>query len=78
MNNSSILTSEPQILGAPEARAAFPMIVGDVVGAEVFAPGTAIVQQGPRAYAVIVGRGYVACCPTRRHAALAIARALER
>jgi hypothetical protein len=77
MNNSSILTSQPQSLGALEARAAFPMIVGDVVGAEVFAPGTAIVHQGPRAYAVIVGGEYIACCPTRRHAARAIARALE-
>lgn len=63
-----------QILTASEARAAFPTIVGDILGAEVFGDGTAIVQQGTRAYAAIVdGSDYIACCPTRGLAARAIA-----
>jgi hypothetical protein len=67
-----------QILNASEARAAFPTIVGDVLGAEVFADGTAIVRQGPRAYAAIVAGEYIACCPTRGHAARAIAQAVAQ
>ena len=54
-------------LTATEARAMFPSVVGTINGATLYS-GFAILDMGPRAYGVMVGGEFRACCPTKTHA----------
>lgn len=67
----------PIKLDASATRAAFPFIVGPVLGAEVLAPATAIVFQGRGAFAAIHEGDYLGCCPTRQQALARIDRAID-
>lgn len=64
-------------LDAAAARAMFPDVVGTILGAELHS-GFAILDMGRRAFGVMVGGKFVACCPTYRHAKRAGEREANR
>ena len=54
-------------INAAEARAMFPKVIGTINGAELHS-GYAILDMGPRAYAVMIAGEWRACCPSRKYA----------
>ena len=62
------------VISLVDAAAEFAWVKGQVTQAWVGRSKTtqdrvAIIEQGPRAYAVVRNRDYLACCPTYKHAA---------